>query len=100
MPVLFTSFFQKEIFWCLQKRFLFVCLQLQDFFFFFFSKLTFKWKHCTLLCPSLVSVGGDQGCLLFSLFHLLFIAQLVKNPPGMQETPVQFLGQEDLLEKE
>ena len=27
------------------------------------------------------------------------IAQLVKNPPAMQETPVQFLGREDLLEK-
>ena len=27
------------------------------------------------------------------------IAQLVKNPPAMQETLVQFLGQEDLLEK-
>ena len=27
------------------------------------------------------------------------IAELVKNPPAMQETPVQFLGQEDLLEK-
>ena len=26
------------------------------------------------------------------------IAQLIKNPPAMQETPVQFLGQEDLLE--
>jgi len=28
------------------------------------------------------------------------IAQLEKNPPAMQETPVRFLGQEDLLEKE
>ena len=28
------------------------------------------------------------------------IAQLVKNPPAMQETLVQFLGQEDILEKE
>ena len=28
------------------------------------------------------------------------MAQLVKNPPAMQETPVQFLGQEYLLEKE
>ena len=28
------------------------------------------------------------------------VAQLVKNPPAMQETLVQFLGQEDLLEKE
>ena len=27
------------------------------------------------------------------------IAQLVKNPAAMQETPVQFLGWEDLLEK-
>ena len=28
------------------------------------------------------------------------IAQLVKNLPAMQETPVQFLGQEDPLKKE
>ena len=27
------------------------------------------------------------------------ITQLVKNPPAMQETPVQFLGQTDPLEK-
>ena len=27
------------------------------------------------------------------------IAQLVKNPPAMQESPVQFLGREDPLEK-
>ena len=32
-------------------------------------------------------------------FKVLLIAQLVKNPPAMQETPVQFLGQEDPLEK-
>ena len=30
---------------------------------------------------------------------LYFIAQLVKNPPAMQETLVRFLGQEDPLEK-
>ena len=28
------------------------------------------------------------------------IAQLVKNLPAMQETPVRFLGREDALEKE
>ena len=28
------------------------------------------------------------------------VAQLVKNPPAMQEIPVRFLGGEDLLEKE
>ena len=27
------------------------------------------------------------------------VAQLVKNPPAMQETPVRFLEQEDPLEK-
>ena len=27
------------------------------------------------------------------------VAQLVKNPPAMQEKPVQFLGPEDHLEK-
>ena len=27
------------------------------------------------------------------------IAQLVMNPPAMQETPVPFLGREDPLEK-
>ena len=46
------------------------------------------------------------GCL-FVLFTISFDeqgaslrAQLVKNPPAMQETPVQFLGWEDPLEKE
>ena len=28
------------------------------------------------------------------------MAQMVKNLPAMQETPVQFLGREDTLEKE
>ena len=27
------------------------------------------------------------------------VAHLVKNPPAMQETLVQFLGQEDIMEK-
>ena len=27
------------------------------------------------------------------------VVQLVKNPPAMQETPAQFLGWEDPLEK-
>ena len=50
----------------------------------------------------------SKECLLAYIFPLLYssnitqgslIAQLVKNPPAMQETPVRFLGQEDLLEK-
>ena len=32
-------------------------------------------------------------------YGISLIAQLVKNLPVMQETPVRFLGQEDLLEK-
>ena len=35
----------------------------------------------------------------FSLSWASLTAQLVKNPPVMQETPVQFLGWEDPLEK-
>ena len=33
------------------------------------------------------------------VFRASLVAQLVKNLPAMQETPVQFLGQEDPLEK-
>ena len=33
------------------------------------------------------------------LFAASLVAQLVKNPPAMQKTPVWFLGQEDPLEK-
>ena len=44
--------------------------------------------------PELSQFDHNQFNLLASL-----IAQLVKNPPAMQETLVQFLGQEDLLEK-
>ena len=33
------------------------------------------------------------------LYWASLVAQLVKNPPAMQETLVQFLDWEDLLEK-
>ena len=36
----------------------------------------------------------------FSSLVASLVAQLVKNLPAMQETPVQFLDQEDPLEKE
>ena len=32
------------------------------------------------------------------LLRVSLVAQMVKNLPAMQETPVQFLGQEDPLE--
>ena len=45
-------------------------------------------KESTLFISRAPSKGGA-----------LLVAKLVKNPPVMQETPVQFLGQEDLMEK-
>ena len=46
-----------------------------------------KFKH--LLC---IQLGISWGASL--------VAQLVRNPPAMQETPVQFLGGEVPLKKE
>ena len=42
-------------------------------------------------------MGRELGPLRHGWASL--IDQLVKNPPAMQETPVQFLCQEDPLEK-
>ena len=41
-----------------------------------------------------------RGVGLTDDYRASLIAQLVKNPPAVQETLVQFLGQEDPLEKE
>ena len=41
-----------------------------------------------------LTIDGELGTVRASL-----IVQLVKNPPAMQDTPVQFLGWEDQLEK-
>ena len=38
-----------------------------------------------------------RGMLILQRASL--IAQVVKNPPAMQETPVRFLGRADLLGK-
>ena len=37
--------------------------------------------------------------ILLREFGASLIAQLIKNLPAMQETPVRFLGREDPLEK-
>ena len=60
-----------------------------------------------MLDQSLVLVVFQQTVVLFvclfvfTMLHSLasLVAQLVKNPPSMQETLVQFLSQEDPLEK-
>ena len=38
-------------------------------------------------------------CMAGPALWASLLAQLVKNPSAMQDTPVQFLGQKDLLEK-
>ena len=42
-------------------------------------------------------LSGER--LLIGLFSGFSVAQLVKNPPAVQETRVRFLGQENPLEK-
>ena len=42
--------------------------------------------------------SGPISMLIYTYAVASLIAHLVKNPPAMQETPVRFLGWEDLLE--
>ena len=49
--------------------------------------------------PLLVREFAENCALLMVVFLDFVTAQIVKNPPAMQETPVQFLGREDPLEK-
>ena len=52
-----------------------------------------------LLCPRLFCHLSSFRQLNHSSNHMAsLVAQLVKNPPAMQETLVRFLGQEDMLE--
>ena len=52
-----------------------------------------KGIHCRQIPPE------DWRSLARYSFEVNLIAPLVKNPPAMQETPVQVLGREDPLEK-
>ena len=45
------------------------------------------------------NVGGEINHFTFKMRRASLIPQLVKNLPAMQQTQVQFLGQEDPLEK-
>ena len=51
------------------------------------------YSACNHLTAEFINIIGSTSLLGASL-----IAQLVKNLPLMQETPVRFLGQEDVLE--
>ena len=72
----------------------------------FLCKLYFEGKVFCVLSTYLWP-GGDEGERSAEIDNLIdifmsrasLVAQLVKNPPAMQETLVRFLGWEDLLEK-
>ena len=65
-------------------------------------------SHVVFHSSGLRERGGGKQCLRKTDFSCFFsvpfqsfpVAQLVKNQPTMQETRIQFLGQEDPLEKE
>ena len=66
------------------------------------DSLVGKESTCNAEDPSSIpglgrSVGEGLGYPLQYSWASL-VAQLVKNPPAMQKTPVQFLGWEDPLE--
>ena len=62
-------------------------------------------RNDQLLGVSSTTLNSSTNLSLTSLYDLVkfirasLIAQLVKNPPAIQETPVRFLGWEDPLEK-
>ena len=54
--------------------------------------LSYNIQFIQLFIQLLIFLGSNWNTLKLS-------TSLVKNLPGMQETPVQFLGQKDPLEK-
>ena len=63
-----------------------------------------KTMRNNVISVSWTTLNFSTNLSLTSLYDLVkfirasLIAQLVKNPPTMQDTPVQFLDQEDPLE--
>ena len=74
-------------------------------FCFFFPFIFISWRlitlqYCSRFCHTLTWISHGVTCILCDPHRLAsLITQLVKNPPTMQETLVQFLGWEDPLEK-
>ena len=61
----------------------------------FFSPPLNYWRQMLSLCPAPQNPCPQSW---YFIWHVLG-SSFVKNPPAMQETPVQFLGREDPLEK-
>ena len=60
------------------------------------SQLSNTWH---LVFHSGVIFNGSQKIIIVITIWASLVAQLVKNPLAMQETLVQFLGQEDPLKE-
>ena len=58
--------------------------------------INFQWIKNKKKMITVTSVWAQEKILYF---YQINIAQLVKNPPAMEETPVWFLGWNDPLEK-
>ena len=56
---------------------------------------------CCWIISTTINIRSDPChiCLVLTVPQTSLVAQLVKNLPAMQETPVWFLGWEDPLEK-
>ena len=69
----------------------------------FFEEVEVNDLRVLELLQSLPVISSSFSSLLelktYTLYGASLIAQLVKNPPAMQKTPVRFLGHEDPLEK-
>lgn len=57
-----------------------------------------QWVHVST-AGGMSSIPGQGIKIPHAMSQTSLVAQLVKNPLAMQDTPVQFLGQEDPLEK-
>ena len=62
--------------------------------------MTISWcERGETMSPAIQQRTYEISYLMSSSKRTFLVAQLVKNPPAMQETPVGFLGWEDLREK-
>ena len=57
------------------------------------------WRKCTSAEQHLRNCIMDKVTWKSNTYRPSLVAQLIKTPPAMQETPARFLGQEDPLEK-
>ena len=58
-----------------------------------------RWTKSFLKAGGLGTASQDLSLILILLFRASLVAQMVKNPPALQETWVRSLGWEDSLKE-